>query len=424
MAHLASARLAGVLTSRPNLVAQQDIDDAAAKDRGALATLLALPVVFIAILGMSTGQLITTRESAKLVKVGIVDEDGTELADRIFADLGKIGGLKVDHVRDRDEAQLRLQDGRSSVVVILGKDFHDRVEELDLGDVFDMERGKLAAGLTAIDMHVESGAAFVGVAELVNYVVLSAVLRVVSPEVAKRNKLIAQFVERIIKRHQEEVENQEEIPPQPAPVKAGSSIIYQTLVPAFMVMFAFFLVNIMASSFINERKLGTLRRLQTSRITPVQLLWGKTLPFLLVSIAQSVLLFLSGKLMFGMSWGTYPLMLLPVIFATSLSATGLGLLLATIVRTESQVSSYSTFLVIVLAGISGCYMPRDWLPELMQNVSLATPHAWALIAYKELLTNNRPNMQSVLGCCAVLASFGAVTFLIGCRRFKKLEYAV
>jgi RND family efflux transporter MFP subunit len=36
-AHLASTRLAGVLKSRPNLVAQQDIDDAAAKDRMAEA---------------------------------------------------------------------------------------------------------------------------------------------------------------------------------------------------------------------------------------------------------------------------------------------------------------------------------------------------------------------------------------------------
>jgi len=37
MAHLGSTRLAAVLTSRPNLVAQQDIDDAAAKDRMAEA---------------------------------------------------------------------------------------------------------------------------------------------------------------------------------------------------------------------------------------------------------------------------------------------------------------------------------------------------------------------------------------------------
>ncbi|MFO1044268.1 MAG: ABC transporter permease [Planctomycetaceae bacterium] len=393
------------------------------KDRGALYTLLALPVVFIAILGVSTGQLITTHDAAKLVKIGVIDEDQSEISEHVFRDLGAIGGLQVSKIENRDEAKLRLQDGRSSVVVILGKDFSSRVDDLNLSDIFDTEHGKLSAGLAAIDMQVESGAAFVGVAELVQYVVLSAVLRVVAPEVAKRNALLSRILNRMIEQHQEELDAAGVQEPRPVPVKPGSSIIYQTLVPAFMVMFAFFLVNIMASSFINERKLGTLKRLQVSRVTPVQLMFGKTVPFLIVSIAQSLLLFLSGKLMFGMSWGTYPLMLLPVILTTSLSATGLGLLLATIVRTESQVTSYSTFLVIVLAGISGCYMPRDWLPDLMKNVSLGTPHAWALIAYQELLTHEHPNMLIVGQCCCILAAFGVVCFLVGCVRFRKYEYS-
>lgn len=393
------------------------------KDRGALYTLLALPVVFIAILGVSTGQLITTHEASKLLKVGLVDQVNSELSEHVFNDLSSIGGLKVDKVRDRDEALLRLQDGRSSVVVMLGKNFDERIADLDLSDVFDTSHGKLSKGLAAVDMQVESGTAFVGVADLVQYVVLSAVLRVVAPEVARRNMVLSRIMDRMIERHQEEAASDDAVESPPSkPVKPGPSIIYQTLVPAFMVMFAFFLVNIMASSFINERKLGTLRRLQASRISPVQLLWGKTLPFLFVSVAQSILLFLSGKFLFGMSWGTYPLMLLPVVLTTSISATGLGLLLATIVRTESQVSSYSTFLVIVLAGISGCYMPRDWLPELMKNVSLATPHAWALIAYQELLTHDHPNMITVGQCCSVMALFGSLCFAIGCWRFRRLEY--
>jgi len=393
------------------------------KDRGALYTLLALPVVFIAILGVSTGQLITTRDEMKLVKVGVVDQCGTELSERVFRDLSSIGGLKVKKVQDRDEALLHLQDGRSSVIVILGKEFDQRVEDLDLGDVFDSEHGKLTKGVASLDMQVESGAAFVGVAELVEYVVLSAVLRVVAPEVARRNPIMARMIDRMLERNQEAaVSDAAAKSPKLEGVQSGSSIIYQTLVPAFIVMFAYFLLNIMASSFINERHLGTLRRMQISRISLFQLLWGKTLPFLLVSITQSVLLFLSGKVMFGMSWGVYPIMLVPVILATAISATGLGLLLAMFVRTESQVASYSTFLVVVLAGISGCYMPRDWLPELMKNVSLATPHAWALIAYQELLTRKHPNMTLVGQCCSVMVAMGVVCFTWGSLRFRKREY--
>src|SRR5579859_276746 len=145
------------------------------KDKGALFTLLAMPVVVIAILGMSTGQLFTTSEESKLVKVGVVDEDHSEVSSHVLRDLSSLGGLKVEKLSDRDEAKLRLQDGRSSVVVVLGKDFHNRINDLDLADVFDPEHGKLSQGLSEIDLTVESGAAFVGVGELVQYVVLSAV---------------------------------------------------------------------------------------------------------------------------------------------------------------------------------------------------------------------------------------------------------
>lgn len=390
-------------------------------DRGALYTLLALPVVFIAILGMSTGQLMNTRTESKLLKVGVVDESSGETSAAVVKNLSSIGGMKVSSVSDRDEAKRELQNGRSNVAVIIGPQFSDRVENLSLTDVFNTDDGKLKHGMSTLDVRIESSVEFVNVSELVEYVVLSSILRVVVPEVARRSPVIRRMMDRAKQNADFETAltaatNSAE------PIKAGSSIVYQTLVPAFMVMFAFFLINIMADSFILERKLGTLRRLQASPISPAQLMWGKTLPFLIVSIMQSLMLFLSGKLLFGMSWGTHPWMLLPVVLTTSLSAAGLGLLVATIVRTESQVASYATFLVIVLAGISGCYMPRAWLPELMQNISLATPHAWALIAYQELLTREHPQLLLVCECCAVLFVFGTLFFTIGCQRFRKLDF--
>ena len=88
----------------------------------------------------------------------------------------------------------------------------------------------------------------------------------------------------------------------------------------------------------------------------------------------------------------WPAGLIPVVVCTSLSATALGLLVATLARTESQVAAYATFLVITMAGISGCFMPRDWQPQLMRQISLITPHAWALIAYDQLLVREHLNL--------------------------------
>ena len=109
---------------------------------------------------------------------------------------------------------------------------------------------------------------------------------------------------------------------------------------------------------------------------------------MLLSLAQGIFLLVAGKLMFDMSWGEHPWWLLLVVFTTSLSAMGLALLVASVARSEAQVAIYGTLLVLVLAGISGCLMgDRDLMPENMQQISLITPQAWALLAYKQLLAN-------------------------------------
>src|SRR5262249_38078916 len=113
-------------------------------------------------------------------------------------------------------------------------------------------------------------------------------------------------------------------------------------------------------------------------------------------------------LVFGMSWGEHPWWLLLVVFTTSLAAMGMALLVATLARTETQVAIYGTLVVLVLAGISGCLMgDRELMPETIQQVSLITPHAWALVAYKQLLTTSMPNLDLVAKACGILSGFGA-----------------
>jgi ABC-2 type transport system permease protein len=189
---------------------------------------------------------------------------------------------------------------------------------------------------------------------------------------------------------------------------------YQILVPSYIVMFTYFLVLTVGWLFVAERRQGTLKRLRAAPLSRAQILIGKLLPCFLLSVAQGLFLLGAGRLVFGMSWGSEPGWLLPVVFCTSLSAMGLALLVAAIARTEAQVAIYGTLLVLVLAGLSGCLMgDRELMPENMQQLSLVTPHAWALVAYRQLLANpGDPNVFLILQSCAVLAGFGVGFILL------------
>lgn len=395
------------------------------RDKPALFILLVLPLLFISILGLSTGQLLGWKQRNQQLKIAVVNLDGGAVSQEVVESLKLREGVVIVEIPTREEASVLVTTKKCSAAVILGPQFQERVEELHVVDLLDQTRGRLSGGLDAIDVQVEQKPLFASVGAIVRQLILAESMRILTPHVVRRNRLISNWIDKALNRPPE---SPEDLPPEqqprpaasPAPPPDETNGIYEVLVPAYTVMFVFFLVQIMARSFLAELSLGTLRRLRLAPIPSVSILIGKTVPFLLLSIIQTGLLFLSGKLIFGMSWGSEPWLLLPVMICTSFSATTLGLLTATVVRTESQVEAYATFLVIMMAAISGVFMPRDWLPMVMQQVSLVTPHAWALIAYDEVLTHRPIDLAVVTECCGALLTFTAVFFTLGWWRFRSM----
>jgi ABC-type Na+ efflux pump permease subunit len=194
---------------------------------------------------------------------------------------------------------------------------------------------------------------------------------------------------------------------------------YKHLVPMFVVMFVFFLVLIAGWVFVAERRQGTLRRLQAAPLTRAHILMGKMVPCFALSVGQTLFLLFASRWLFGVRWGPAdwrPMeqlaWLLPVVLCTSLAAMGLALLIAAVARSELQVAIFGGLLVLVLAVVGGCVLPREMMPEQTQFVTLLTPQGWALDAYRELLggsENYRPNGTIVLSSCGVLAALGVIS---------------
>jgi ABC-type multidrug transport system permease subunit len=100
------------------------------------------------------------------------------------------------------------------------------------------------------------------------------------------------------------------------------------------------------------------------------------------------------------------LWLLPVVLTTSLAAMGMALLVAALARTEFQVAIFGTLLVLALAFVGGCLIPRELMPEEAQPLTRVTPHAWALDAYRQLLLSTQPNLAVVAWSSLALGGFG------------------
>lgn len=388
-----------------------------ARDRRALILLVALPLVFISVLGMSTGQFLTRGDQPKNLKLAIVRLDESDAAKQFVDSLGSEGGLELQPCESRAAARAVVAKGDATLGLVVGPEYFNRVDDLTLGDVLNPKIGPLAAGPSSLDLELMSRSNGLADAVLLERLIFIQAIRSALPIVAEKNAIARRWLRN---------EPAEAASETPAPLTNEASAVarpnrvYLILVPGFTVMFVFFLVNIMARSFIEEADRGTLQRLRLSPLRPVSVLVGKTLPFYLVSLMQVSLLFLCGHFLFGMTLGPQPLWLIPTILCTSLAATSLGLLLSTVVKTDQQVSAYGTSLVLVMGGLSGCFVPREWLPPLMKNISLATPHAWALTAFDRVLTRTEVDTGTVLACCGALLVFAALFFSFGCWRFRQM----
>lgn len=414
------------------------------RDRRALVVLLLLPMAFICILGLSTGRLLGWRNDNQLLKLGVVDLCHSRHSELIIARMQAIDGVKTVPIPSLADANQQLEDRSLSAAVIISEDFQAHVDELSPQQIFDVREARMKLSLDDVGIRVISRQTAAMIHSIVDQLVLFSTLQTILPDAAGRSAVPTQLQELLLNSQQDNgnAENanaglgstpeksgtgvihagklpdpSDQTDPENAESEQGNPV-YQTLVPAYTVMFAFFLVPIMGRSFIAERELGTLKRLRIAPISTVDLVLGKTIPFLIISLAQSTALFLFGRMLFGMSWGSQPWLLIPIITSTSLAATGMGLLIATLVRTDSQVSAYANFLVITLAGISGCFMPRDWLPEVMQNISLGTPHAWSLIAYHEALTTAAPDVTAIAKACGILVLMAAGLAAVGCWKMQ------
>jgi ABC-2 type transport system permease protein len=423
------------------------------RDTRAAVIMLAMPLVFILVLGLALGETFGQKPDNRLrVYVVVLDEGlpdyppksfpGRPWSQVVLDDLSTTSGIRVDTM-DRTTSERLIRRGEVAAVLVLGRAFSRKLQACSfLADGYLKEPGvnpfyRDGVNLAELDAELLTDPTQATAASIIEQVAQGTMLRVVLPwmigrafdEVARQLPLAAPLLERLFVKYDlraktwAQLTKQEPRPAGGAAISAfhggtetgllkRGAVLYQILVPSYTVMFAFFLVLTVGWLFVAERRQGTMLRLRAAPLSRGQILLGKLIPCYLLSLGQGLFLLAAGKVVFGMSWGPAPIWLLAVAAATSFAAMGLALLVASVARTETQVAIYGTLLVLVLAGVSGCLMPRDLMPEQMREVSRVTPHAWALDAYSQLLVNPNPEVPIVVQACGVLIGFGLVYLLL------------
>jgi ABC-2 type transport system permease protein len=152
------------------------------------------------------------------------------------------------------------------------------------------------------------------------------------------------------------------------------------------------------------------------------ILAGKWAFLVLTGCAQLCVMFLWGRVAFGLPLFSHLPGFIVMTAATAAAAAALALVLASIARSRAQLSGFSTILILTMSALGGSMFPRFLMSETMQTFGLLTFNAWALDGYLKVFWRDAPLWQ-LWPQVAVLLTLTA-TFLAAARVFAQRWEAV
>ena len=159
-------------------------------------------------------------------------------------------------------------------------------------------------------------------------------------------------------------------------------------------------VTLMACTIARERESGTLSQLLVTPLRRGEIVVGKVLPYLAVSIVLIAMTLATGHFHFHVEYRA-PLLLSALCLLFLLCSLGTGLLISTFCRTQAQAIQFAVFYLLPVFPLSGAFASLEQLPEGVRAISQTFPlthfcHAFRMVS---------------LGHAGFAAIFGDLCFL-------------
>lgn len=382
------------------------------KDKAALLSMFAVPLILMAILGSVFKFGDSTSNFS--VPLPVVNQDGAK--GLAFAEvLSSTGVLKVE-LHDTEEAvRKRLDDGESApAYVVIPPGFGDALE------------GKGTAKLRLIrspgnDARTEAVVQIVGKVvggysnTLIAQQASAAALRQVAPNLSPEQVQAAQG---IVAQQVAELSRQPSVSVAASTAQTANVTPspFDLIVPGYALMFALFSVTAGASSVLQEKEEGTFKRLLLTPLRAWGLIGGKMIAQYVISLIQITILMMIGIFGFGAHPGNVPALIL-LILVVPFAAVGLGMLLVSIVKTRRQLDPLATLVVLGFSAIGGSWFPLWLLPQWLQGVSKVTLTSWAMEGFNSIMIFGK-GVGDIIPNLLVLLAYGAICFFIASRLFK------
>lgn len=188
-------------------------------------------------------------------------------------------------------------------------------------------------------------------------------------------------------------------------------------IPGMAVGFAAFGVAYAGFTFFRDHGWGTWDRLRATPATSVDLIAGKVVPTVAVTVVQLALLFVLGGPLFDfrITGSVVAIALIIVVLALSLSAFGMAV--TAVARTMQQLNAIGSVGGFGMAMIGGAWVPVSSMPGWAQAIAPVMPTYWAMKAFRSVILEGG-GVADIVVPLLVMAGFGVAFTLLAAAKFR------
>jgi len=191
----------------------------------------------------------------------------------------------------------------------------------------------------------------------------------------------------------------------------------EQVVPGEAVINGFYIVGMTSFAFFVEYGWNTWDRLRASDATSPEIIIGKALPFVAISIGQFLVIFAIGIPLFHLhSHGPLPA-LIPLVATFALCLVTLGVMITSVCHTVQQVSALAFGGLVLFGALGGALVPLEVLPGWAHAAAPATPTYWVMRGFGSVILTGH-SFSAIVLPCSILIGMSLAFVAVSLRRFR------
>lgn len=347
------------------------------RDPKTLIIIFAMPVMMVIIYGYALNM------DVKHIKIGIVDQDNSQVSRTIISAFAA-----SDYFNIRERPQSASMAGplfkarKVKAVIVIPDDFGEDLRKTPQSKIQLLVDGSDPT----VGMAVENYSTAIISAEIQRYLGI----KIQSPVEIRERYLYNTELE-------------------------GSAFIIPGLVAVILMMVCALLTSI---TIAREKETGTMDVLLVSPVKPIEIIFGKVVPYIVLSLLDGVFILISAKLLFDipLNGNLFLLFALSILFVYC--SLGIGLFISSVAPSQ-QVAMLAALVATIMPSIllSGFIFPIFSMPEPIKVITFLVPAKYYIEIIRGILM--KASTFDVLKTQALyLFLLGTFFIIIATARFK------